>query len=149
MAGNRAEYSWGIDKTVLWLRDEGTESRSLTNDLNNCLVEIAGELPPERKLTDYRIVYRDSEGTWDGVSVTKMGDLEFDRQWVEKKGGSFHSMNLQTEIFSLNKQDYQQAREAILASDHYWHRADEQSVGDQVARANRFLKRDDGQGRGR
>lgn len=149
MAGNRAEYSWGTDRSVLWLKDEGAECRSLTNDLNNSLVEIAGELPPERKLTDYRIIYRDSEGTWDGVSVTKMGDLEFDRHWLKKKGGSFHSMNLQTEIFSLNKQDYQQAREAILASKHYWYRADEPSISDQVARANRFLKRDGGQSKGR
>ena len=39
--------------------------------------------------------------------------------------------------------------EAILATAHYWHRADEPSVSDQVARANRFLKRDGGQGRGR
>ena len=81
--GFRARFTWGIDGSVLWLKDQGVDCRSLTNDLENCLVELSEYLPVGTPLTDYHIIYRDSEGTWDAIAITALGDLSHGRKQLQ------------------------------------------------------------------
>ena len=80
MVANQAAYSWTILGNVLSLEDRGSRIRkALTNDIENCLVEIDAQLPAGGQLTDYRIIYRDSEDVWDAVSIIELGDLHLDQ----------------------------------------------------------------------
>jgi len=70
----RAKYSWGISGNVIWLKDE-LATKSLTNDIENCLEEISKQLPKGKHLSDYSIIYRDSDGQWDGVDVVDYSNI--------------------------------------------------------------------------
>lgn len=117
MFGNRAEYTWGTDGKILWLKDQGTDCRSLTNDIENCLIEIAGQL--DKPLTDYRIIYRDSEKEWDGVVITSIDWLKYNKE----RGRPYYSEFLQIEFFPVRELEYEKAKESILANDRYKHTA--------------------------
>lgn len=125
MFGNRAEYTWGCDGQILWLKDQGTDCRSLTNDIENCLIEIAGQL--DKSLTDYRIIYRDSEKEWDGVVITSIGDkkgLETAIDWLKynkERGRPYYSEFLQIDFFPVRELEYEKAKESILANERYKH----------------------------
>ena len=94
--GNRAKYSWGIDKDtqgsppILWIKDEGTHERSVTNDIDNILEDIRRETGED--LNRYVIIYRDSMSIWDGITL---------------KGSSVG-------FYSLNEKEYKQAKEKAL-----------------------------------
>ena len=115
MVASRAAYSWTILGNVLSLEDRGGRiSKTLTNDIENCLVEIDAQLPVGAQLTDYRIIYRDSEGVWDAVIIIELGDLHLDRAWLARRGGSYYSMNLKVKFFPLQQRTYQKAAMAIV-----------------------------------
>lgn len=123
MFGNRAEYTWGIDGQVLWLKDHGTTCRSLTNDLENCLLEITPDLPNGKTLTDYRIIYRDSEREWDGIRIVSLGDITLDLEWLkyQTERGQPYWSKIKIDFFPICEKDYTAAREAILNNERYQH----------------------------
>lgn len=61
----RAEYTYGMVNDILWIEDVGKNTRSVTNDMINVLNGIIKN--ENLKMRDYRVVYRDSNGNWDGV----------------------------------------------------------------------------------
>lgn len=69
----RAEYEYFFrdvkGRNVLTIQDIGKDCRSLTNDILNVVEDICSK----RKVDpdDYMIVYRDSEGIWDGWDSRK------------------------------------------------------------------------------
>lgn len=119
MFSNRASYSWGVDGDILWLKDKD-QGRSLTNDIENCLVEVSEEL--DKPLTYYRIIYQDSTGEWDGIIITKLGDLSNDIECL-KMGRPYEVHELKINLFPIYELDYEKAKEKILASDRYFHPA--------------------------
>jgi hypothetical protein len=61
-------YSAGTDEDTIWLEDADSGGMSLTNGMETALSQLLAngfDIKPETKL-----VYRDSEGSWDGVRVT-------------------------------------------------------------------------------
>lgn len=83
---NRSDYSFGIDGPVLWIVDNNGP-KSVTNDMENVLAELA----KTNVLTNYRIMYKDSMGIWDGV---KPNPVTF---------------------FPITETEYRKAKEKILA----------------------------------
>jgi hypothetical protein len=125
MFGNRAKYVWGTDGEILWLKDQGDFGRSLTNDLENCLVEIQAELPEGKHLTDYRIMYRDSQKEWDAVQITHVGDLDLDLKWLQysdQRGRSYWSQHLQISFYPLRELAYDFAKNRLQNAKHYQHK---------------------------
>ena len=59
-------YRLGIyeKKPVLFIWDENKGNKSVTNDIENVVADIAAHERLEPK--DHLILYRDSEGLWDG-----------------------------------------------------------------------------------
>lgn len=68
----RADYIWGIKDSVLWIRDLDQGGKSVTNDLENVLIEIAHKLIDQNMILPPFIIYRDSEGMWDGVNISTL-----------------------------------------------------------------------------
>lgn len=114
--GNRAEYTWGIDGNILWLKDKGKDCRSLTNDLENCLAEIQGE--HDKPINAYKIIYKDSEGEWDGVDITRF-DLEAvlrDALWLESgRAPGYNAQGLDIDFCYIGEKEYQKARQKVLS----------------------------------
>ncbi len=69
----KAGYDYGITDGVIWIIDQDTSKMSVTNDIENVVEEIAKK-ENIMKLTP--VVYRDSQGIWDG--------------WDHAKGGFIH-----------------------------------------------------------
>jgi hypothetical protein len=123
MFSNRADYTWGIDGKILWLKDHGTECRSLTNDIENCLVEISEHLPEGKELVNYRIIYRDSEGEWDGICILNDSTLSNDVTWLKyrtERNQPYYS-HIEISFFPVQETSYELAKEAILANERYKH----------------------------
>lgn len=74
----RSNYTYGIadgtDEKILWIVDSNLGNMSVTNDMENVLAEI--EKKTQLPLEDYKIIYRDSMNTWDGVEY-KFGNVDF------------------------------------------------------------------------
>lgn len=78
--GSRANYTWSKDGDIIAIVDFNGPGPSVTNDIRNVLRDIAFELagsPTGGSLQDYRIIYRDSSGIWDGVHVLSTGEPRF------------------------------------------------------------------------
>src|SRR3990167_5913384 len=58
----RAQYRWYMSDDILCIEDLGG-AKSITNDMERILKEISSEQHCEGAI----IIYRDSEGVWDGV----------------------------------------------------------------------------------
>jgi hypothetical protein len=60
------DYRIGIfeDQNILLIWDKNLGNRSVTNDIENVVADIAAYEDVDPK--DYVILYRDSEGLWDG-----------------------------------------------------------------------------------
>lgn len=80
-----SDYSWGIDADVVWIRDLDKGGMSVTNNIQNIINHLSEYLP----IKEYRLMYCDSMGKWDGLEFT----------------GS----NLTVDYFSLNETDYDKA----------------------------------------
>jgi hypothetical protein len=69
-----AKYSYVIRKVdgqkFIMIEDEcqpGEAVRSVTNDIENVIEDIRDLEGIRKKIMDYKIIYKDSEGIWDGV----------------------------------------------------------------------------------
>lgn len=67
----RADYTCTIADNVI--ADQG--NRSVTNDIDNVVADIKGELAND--LSGHAIIYRDSQGVWDGVMLDESGSVSF------------------------------------------------------------------------
>jgi hypothetical protein len=115
--GNRADYSWGIDGNLLWLKDQSISGRSLTNDMEVCLCEIQAALGTNRPITDYSIVYKDSEGVWDGVRLTRFDlakVINVDAKWVEVRGGHYMPAFLEIDFYHIGAKSFEVAKTKVL-----------------------------------
>lgn len=114
MFNNRAQYTWGIDGNILWLKDQSGDGRSLTNDLENCLVEIQAET--EQPINAYSIIYKDSEGIWDGITITKF-DMEAvlrDALWLESgQAPGYFAQGLDIDFYSIGEKNYDAAKSHV------------------------------------
>ena len=61
---NRSDYQWWIKDSVLLIEDLNG-GKSVTNDMAKILLDLDFLLG---SLEDRRIIYKDSEGIWDGVA---------------------------------------------------------------------------------
>ncbi len=115
--GNQADFSWGIDGKILWLKDNGGPGRSLTNDMENALARIQAELD-QTPINGYTIIYRDSEGVWDGVRLTRF-DLQavfLDFQWLsDGRYPHYWSQGLDVDFYWIGEKRYEDARAKVLS----------------------------------
>lgn len=120
--GGIAVYSWGTDGPVLWIKDLGTDHRSVTNDAENVLTEIAIELHPEKHLTDFLIMYKDSEGIWDELRIEKIGttkELENAGLWLESRklnGRPYGSSYVDFEFKWIGEESYEKAKIKLISN---------------------------------
>jgi hypothetical protein len=61
----RSNYEWMIKEGILCIVDQNLGGTSVTNDMENILTEIY--LYSDNSIKKMGIIYRDSEGVWDGV----------------------------------------------------------------------------------
>jgi len=61
----QADFTYTMSPDVIGIVDLDSGGRSVTNDIERVLRQI--EYWHEGSIKDYRIMYRDSEGVWDGV----------------------------------------------------------------------------------
>jgi len=116
LAPNRAQFTWGIEDGVLWLIDTGNGHlcKSLTNDMEAALVSIQADLP--EALIEYKIIYQDREGQWDGIKITQFNGLQIkaDAEWLQpqsRQSHCYHPQGLDIDFYSLGGTD--QRSEAI------------------------------------
>jgi hypothetical protein len=64
----KSNYEWETNGDLLQIVDLNLGGRSVTNDIDNVINEIYQKIGDELK--KYKILYRDSEGIWDGVNPT-------------------------------------------------------------------------------
>ena len=87
----RASFSWTEEDGIISIVDlSGNDDDfgpTVTNDIDNVLRQIA--LEKGHGLQNYRIIYRDTQGIWDGVHVTARGGARF---------------------YSINEKDYESAK---------------------------------------
>jgi len=61
----KSNYEWRFKDGVLAIEDLNLGKMSVTNNMENVLTEIRSKIGDE--IVGAKIVYRDSEGEWDGV----------------------------------------------------------------------------------
>jgi hypothetical protein len=62
----KSDYTWKVTEDVLHIEDLNLGGRTVTNDIENVINEIYQVIG--EKIKGYKIMYRDSEGMWDGVT---------------------------------------------------------------------------------
>lgn len=67
--GPRAAFTYELRGNVVCIVDQD-EGRSVTNDVENVLADIARD---GVDLREYRVIYRDTLGIWDEIVLTKAG----------------------------------------------------------------------------
>ena len=80
----RADYGWSQSQvltdsrstTVLQIVDENRGEMSVTNDIENVLLEISEALPEDNPLSENAVIYRDSTGAWDEVVLDQVGNFQ-------------------------------------------------------------------------
>ena len=97
-----AEYNWGTKDNILYIEDLNAP-RSVTHDIQNVLADIAMRLPDE-KLSELKIMYKDSFGVWDGVSASITKDNSSGKAKIAITGLNF---------FSINENDFNKAIEKL------------------------------------
>ena len=115
----RANYTWGLYEEFIWIVDEGEDCISLTNDLPNCLLEISGMLPTRKVLTDYFIIYSDSEKNWDAARIIILeNDLQADQEELSLRNKlgrpTFATSKIQLAFQPIGTTDYEKARYIVL-----------------------------------
>ena len=71
MALMRGRYIWRIEQNLLLITDRNLGDRSVTNEVEQVLVDLAGL---SIDIAKQRIIYRDSDGIWDGI-LTRAGQF--------------------------------------------------------------------------
>ena len=99
---------------------------SLTNDLPNCLLEISGMLPTGKVLTDYFIIYSDSEENWDAARIIALdNDLQADREELSLRNRlgrpTFTTRKIQLAFQPISTTDYEKARYIVLTDPDKFH----------------------------
>jgi hypothetical protein len=64
-AGRQADFTYSMSPDVIAITDLDLGNKSVTNDIENVLRKI--EYWHQGPIKGHRIMYRDSEGIWDGV----------------------------------------------------------------------------------
>ena len=64
-AGCQADFTYSMSPDVIAITDLDLGNKSVTNDIENVLRKI--EYWHQGSIAAFRIMYRDSEGIWDGV----------------------------------------------------------------------------------
>lgn len=72
----KSDFTYYIANFCLAIEDQNLGRMSVTNDMENVLEYIKYWLEKEGKEMPSSIIYKDSEGMWDGVSY-KDGKVEF------------------------------------------------------------------------
>lgn len=86
---SKSDYTWKVSQDVLHIEDLNSGGRTVTNDIENVVNEIYQVIG--EKIKDYHIIYRDSEGMWDGVTPS----------WEVKKCTSCDFYNIGETDFNL------------------------------------------------
>ena len=63
----RADFDWRVHGDLVKIVDLNLGNMSVTNDLENVLAALVGELP--NPITQFRFIYRDTMGEWDHIRV--------------------------------------------------------------------------------
>lgn len=79
----RADYDWklvqiltdGRATTVIEIVDRDLGNMSVTNDIENILLEISDDLDDDNPLSENAVIYRDSEGLWDEIVLDEVGNF--------------------------------------------------------------------------
>jgi hypothetical protein len=61
----KSDYKWKFKDNILFIQDLNLGRMSVTNNIENVLSEIKDEMG--EKITEAKIIYKDSQGVWDGV----------------------------------------------------------------------------------
>jgi len=69
----RSNYTYNTLNDVLYIIDENLGGMSVTNNMEDVLEAIRED---GIDLQNYKIMYKDSEGIWDGVRITKYDPIE-------------------------------------------------------------------------
>ena len=64
-AGCQADFTYSMSSNVIAITDLNLGNKSVTNDIENVLRKI--EYWHQGSIAAFKIMYRDSEGVWDGV----------------------------------------------------------------------------------
>lgn len=64
-SGTHADFTYSIGGNIISIVDLNLGNRSVTNDIENVLRKI--EHFHQASIVGFRIMYRDSEGIWDGI----------------------------------------------------------------------------------
>lgn len=105
IAFSHADYTYDIEdikgRNVVSIVDLNLGHMSVTNDIENVLVDIA-----EREritISDYMVVYRDSEGNWDGWSFETDWFVPLRSKSKEEAVATF--INTQLNAFGSNQKN--------------------------------------------
>lgn len=71
MSRTRSDYAYDIDKAnkVVFIEDLNRGRMSVTNDIENVIVEIAND--ENFEVDSMKWVYKDSDGIWDGYDPSE------------------------------------------------------------------------------
>lgn len=98
---SRAEYSYGIEGGIVWIEDNGG-LKTVTNDIENILVDIAMIEDISKK----RIMYRDSDKIWDGVTANIITE--------ERRGKKIIRIE-KLDFFPITETEFGKAKEKLLS----------------------------------
>lgn len=112
MFGNRAKYYWWITNSVLCIKDIGKNCRSVTNDIENVLKEIANEMGSKRFMGMIAYIYQDSEGVWDEVRFDTEVSFDFADKEAEASEENIHINRLT--FHSIGEKDVHEALKKLL-----------------------------------
>jgi hypothetical protein len=70
----KADFSWGTVCSLLYIVDENKGNKSVTNDIENVLEVIRESFKNIARmkhfsLMKFTIIYRDTDGHWDGIKL--------------------------------------------------------------------------------
>ena len=96
----RANFNWGIMthdtnqdlSKVLWIVDLDLVGKSVTNDMENVLDDISLALGSEDDIRRYKLMYKDSQGTWDGIRIHE-SQVDYPRRFPVQ----IYSLNLRSQ----------------------------------------------------
>lgn len=72
----KSNFTYKIEGNILFIEDLNLGGKSVTNDIENVIESIGNELrPTDISINDLKVMYRDSDGTIDGIK-TKSGSFE-------------------------------------------------------------------------